>query len=150
MTDPRIILAALGTLCHVAVHTPAETEAFLVRAKLVEYACDDAHASDHGVSCAIVHAVAWQESTYRTRGARTLLGCRPYGSDDWRQARCAVRSLITGVARCRSVGGALSRYVSQLGVCVIPRGRRYRRERARVAAYVGRVERVARAIGGLR
>lgn len=143
MVDPRAaaVVAALLSL-GAPVRTPSQRDAVIVRAKLIDYACSDA-----GVSCAILHGIAEAESGYRVRDERSripLMGCHPYTTDDWQQARCAVRAWRAALRRCRTVRRALARY--QFGECVVPRSRRAaRRATARyvrvVTAFAARVER---------
>lgn len=132
MIDPRALMLALGL--HVA---PADFEAYAVRVKMLDYACHDVHAP-----CLVVFAVAFQESGLRLRGARYLMGCRPYVDDDWRQARCGARSIVTSLRVCGRLNRALTRYVSPTGTCTTTR-----RWRRRAARYVARVRHTMERIG---
>ncbi len=133
-----IALSALFPSVRVAVRDPLRLDAITVRAKLIEYACRDARLRQ----CSIAHGIAFVESGYRLRNARSpLTGCNPYGTDDWQQARCAVRAVNAALHRCRSIDRALVRY--QYGECAVPRGRRYRRARAASARYVRNVMMIA-------
>lgn len=133
-----IALSALFPSVGRSLTVPQRHEAFIVRAKLIEYACRDAGLR----RCSIVHGIALVESGYRFRHARSpLTGCNPYGVDDWQQATCAVRAVAAAERRCRTTARALVRY--QYGECAVPRGRRYRRARAASARYVRNVMKVA-------
>ncbi len=136
-----LALSALFPSVARTLHDPLARDTFVVRAKMVDYACSDA-----GVTrCATLHAIVFVESGYRLRNARaSLAACNPYGTDDWQQATCAARSLASALRRCRATPRALNRY--QFGECAVPRGRRYRRARLRSAIYVRSVTRIATAI----
>lgn len=113
-----IALSALFPSVRVALRDPLRLDAFTVRAKLIEYACRDARLR----RCSIVHGIAFVESGYRLRSALSpLTGCNPYGTDDWQQARCAVRAVTAALHRCRSIDRALVRY--QYGKRPRPQGR---------------------------
>lgn len=149
MIDPRLVLAFVAMLSvrfpsvERALRDPVRREALMVRAKLVAYACHDA-----GVRrCAVLFGIGEVESGFRIRDDRErmpLMGCRPYVTDDARQARCAARAWTFALRRCHTGARALARY--QFGECAVPRGRRYRRQRAATARYVRNVQRIARAI----
>lgn len=108
-----------------------------LRVQMILDACREA-----GVTrCTPVVATCFVESGLRTRSHNApLCGCKPYGTDDATQARCAARSWRTSLARCRTPLGAATRY--GYGLCRVPRGRRFRRARAaqsRRAALVTRL-----------
>ena len=135
MIDPRALMLALGM--HL---TGSDFDEFAYRVKLLHYACHDIHAP-----CAVVYAVADVESGYRMRGARSLMGCQPYGSPDWQQARCGAQSIVTSLRICGTLNRALTRYVSPSGTCTTTR-----RWRRRAAHYVATVHRIMNRIGGVR
>lgn len=128
---------ALGLMFHLAVGSAGAKQALLDRIELVESACRSMWAPEASVPCGVLHAIVFVESGYQIRNpGAPLAGCKPYSSDNARQARCLAVSMAHRMRDCGGLRRGLVMYRS--GRCTAPRALR-----RRAARYVARVLRIA-------